>query len=171
LRGLRRSLSADLPVSMSQVHLTSLAVNGWPSCHLTPCRSRSSCCHRSDGAAQADNDFNRVTLHTSAVHTGVIARNAINVSKRTLNITVSIFDGVIEPGKNSPKLLEGPTLINTPPAWKRRSTTAHPPTTMKGIAYFRSLAPAIGMTCGLFRMPFLPGRAAWTAGRPFSRSS
>src|SRR5712691_6007619 len=38
-RGLRRSFSLDLPVSMSQVHLTSLAVNGLPSCHLTPWRS------------------------------------------------------------------------------------------------------------------------------------
>ena len=39
LRGLSRSLSCDLPSSMSQVHLTSAAVNGLPSCHLTPCRS------------------------------------------------------------------------------------------------------------------------------------
>src|SRR5262245_31351613 len=39
LRGLRRSLFSDLPVSMSQVHLTSWAVNGLPSCHLTPSRS------------------------------------------------------------------------------------------------------------------------------------
>src|SRR5215510_8896056 len=39
LRGLRRSLFSDLPVSRSQVHLTSLAVNGLPSCHLTPSRS------------------------------------------------------------------------------------------------------------------------------------
>jgi hypothetical protein len=39
LRGLRRSFSADLPVSRSQVHLTSLAVNGLPSCHLTPGRN------------------------------------------------------------------------------------------------------------------------------------
>src|SRR5437588_7619817 len=39
LRGLRRSFSLALPVSRSQVHLTSLAVNGLPSCHLTPCRS------------------------------------------------------------------------------------------------------------------------------------
>src|SRR3984893_3465483 len=38
LRGLRRSFSADL-VSRSQVHLTSLAVNGLPSCHLTPGRN------------------------------------------------------------------------------------------------------------------------------------
>jgi hypothetical protein len=39
LRGLIRSLSLPLPVSRSQVHLTSLAVKGWPSCHLTPRRS------------------------------------------------------------------------------------------------------------------------------------
>src|SRR5712691_9571850 len=39
LRGLRRSLSLALPVSKSQVHFTSLAVNGLPSCHLTPCRN------------------------------------------------------------------------------------------------------------------------------------
>src|SRR6266568_1980374 len=36
LRGLMRSFSLALPVSRSQVHLTSLAVNGLPSCHLTP---------------------------------------------------------------------------------------------------------------------------------------
>jgi hypothetical protein len=122
------------------------------------------------GTAQADNDFNRVTLNTSAVHTGVIACNVINVSKKTLNITISIFDGIIEPGKNSPNLLEGPTLINTPPGME--ATIDHgTPTTMKGIACFRSLAPAIGMTCGRFRMPSLPGRAVWTAARPFFRSS
>src|SRR5260370_16784916 len=39
LRGLRRSLASDLPSSMSQVHLTSLAVKGPPSCHLTLSRS------------------------------------------------------------------------------------------------------------------------------------
>src|SRR5207302_5411560 len=39
LRGLRRSLSANLPCNMSHVHLTSLAVNGLPSCHLTPWRN------------------------------------------------------------------------------------------------------------------------------------
>src|ERR1700744_1002069 len=38
-RGLRRSLSLSLPVSMSQVHLTSAAVKGLPSCHLTPWRN------------------------------------------------------------------------------------------------------------------------------------
>src|SRR5437868_5641090 len=39
LRGLMRSFSADLPCSSSHVHLTSAAVNGLPSCHLTPRRS------------------------------------------------------------------------------------------------------------------------------------
>src|SRR5712671_5978740 len=39
LRGLRRSLSLVLPLSISQVHLTSWAVKGLPSCHLTPSRS------------------------------------------------------------------------------------------------------------------------------------
>src|ERR1700738_2394948 len=34
-----RSFSASLPLSRSQVHLTSRAVNGLPSCHLTPWRS------------------------------------------------------------------------------------------------------------------------------------
>src|SRR3954449_5234657 len=39
LRGLIRRLSAVLPCSRSKVHLTSLAVNGLPSCHLTPSRN------------------------------------------------------------------------------------------------------------------------------------
>src|SRR5438093_6827655 len=34
-----RSFSLALPARRSQVHLTSLAVNGLPSCHLTPWRS------------------------------------------------------------------------------------------------------------------------------------
>jgi hypothetical protein len=44
------------------------------------------------GTAQAENDYNRVTLYTSAIHTGVIACNAINVSKKKLTITISIID-------------------------------------------------------------------------------
>src|ERR1700724_2724355 len=39
LRGLILSFSVPLPCSSSQVHLTSLAVNGLPSCHLTPWRN------------------------------------------------------------------------------------------------------------------------------------
>src|SRR5215831_10413553 len=39
LRGLVRSLSSLLPRIRSQVHLTSAAVKGLPSCQLTPCRS------------------------------------------------------------------------------------------------------------------------------------
>src|SRR6516162_9923652 len=34
-----RSLSLPVPIRRSQVHLTSAAVNGLPSCHLTPWRS------------------------------------------------------------------------------------------------------------------------------------
>src|SRR3954463_16736938 len=39
LRGFCRNFCCDLPISMSNVHLTSAEVNGLPSCHLTPCRS------------------------------------------------------------------------------------------------------------------------------------
>src|SRR6516225_7756630 len=39
LRGLTRSFSLDLPVNMSQVHWTSLAVKGLPSCQDTPRRN------------------------------------------------------------------------------------------------------------------------------------
>ena len=40
LRGLRlKSCVSPLPISIRQVHCTSFAVNGWPSCHFTPCRS------------------------------------------------------------------------------------------------------------------------------------
>ncbi len=40
LRGLRlKSWTSLLPMIIRQVHCTSLAVNGAPSCHLTPCRS------------------------------------------------------------------------------------------------------------------------------------
>src|SRR6478735_7945329 len=36
-RGLRlKSCVSALPISIRQVHCTSLAVNGWPSCHFTP---------------------------------------------------------------------------------------------------------------------------------------
>src|SRR5216684_4130728 len=40
LRGLRwKSCVSPLPISIRQVHCTSFAVNGLPSCQLTPCRS------------------------------------------------------------------------------------------------------------------------------------
>src|ERR1700704_3911721 len=40
LRGFLRNVCCDTPRNMSQVHFTSLAVKGWPSCHLTPSRNR-----------------------------------------------------------------------------------------------------------------------------------
>ena len=54
LRGLTRSFSLDLPASVSQVHLTSCAVNGLPSCHLTPVRSRNVSAVLSSSRAVAD---------------------------------------------------------------------------------------------------------------------
>src|SRR4029078_6764480 len=36
LRGFLRNLSSPLPCNRSNVHFTSFAVNGFPSCHLTP---------------------------------------------------------------------------------------------------------------------------------------
>jgi len=36
LARVERSLSFAVPCNSSQVHVTSLAVNGLPSCHLTP---------------------------------------------------------------------------------------------------------------------------------------
>src|ERR1700754_1396625 len=39
-RGLRlKSCVSVFPISIRQVHCTSLAVNGWPSCHFTPWRN------------------------------------------------------------------------------------------------------------------------------------
>src|SRR5438876_11277142 len=38
LRGFFRNLSSDFPISLSQVHFTSLAEKGFPSCHFTPSR-------------------------------------------------------------------------------------------------------------------------------------
>jgi hypothetical protein len=54
------------------------------------------------GMAQADNDHASITLYTSAIHTGVIACNAINVSKKTLKITISIIDGETGQVLNTP---------------------------------------------------------------------
>jgi hypothetical protein len=54
------------------------------------------------GMAQADNEHASITLYTSAIHTGVIACNAINVSKKTLKITISIIDGETGQVLNTP---------------------------------------------------------------------
>jgi hypothetical protein len=43
LAGLTRSFSLDFPVSMSKVHWTSLAMNGLPSCQVTPWRASTAC--------------------------------------------------------------------------------------------------------------------------------
>jgi len=90
------------------------------------------------GTAQADNDTNRVTLYTSAIHTGVIACNAINVSKKTLHITISIFDGTMPTGhETSPALLEGPTLIKTPPGMEATIDHGSPIDSNEGYCVFQ----------------------------------
>jgi hypothetical protein len=88
--------------------------------------------------AQADNDTNRITLYTSAIHTGVIACNAINVSKKTLNITISIFDGTMPTGnETSPILLEGPTLIKTPAGMEATLDHGSPTDSNEGYCVFQ----------------------------------
>src|SRR3954469_14283806 len=60
---LRKSCTSPLPISMRQVHCTSLAVNGWPSCHFTPWRSLN------------------VNLVLVASHDQLSARSGITVSR------------------------------------------------------------------------------------------
>src|SRR6202023_580859 len=63
LRGFTRSLSLPVPISRSQVHLTSAAVNGLPSCHLTPWRS------------------GKVSSVPSSLHDQLVARSGTTVSR------------------------------------------------------------------------------------------
>src|SRR3954469_25966698 len=64
LRGLRlKSCVSALPISIRQVHCTSLAVNGWTSCHFTSRRSLN------------------VNLVLVASHDQLSARSGITVSR------------------------------------------------------------------------------------------
>jgi hypothetical protein len=45
------------------------------------------------GTAQADDEDNSTTLYISAVLGGRLSCNAVNVSRKTLTITISIIDG------------------------------------------------------------------------------
>lgn len=72
------------------------------------------------------------TLYTSAIHTGVIACNAINVSKKTLNITISIIDATMP----SPPLA-GPTLIHTPPGVEATIDFGSPTDSNEGYCIFQ----------------------------------
>ena len=60
------------------------------------------------GTAQAD-----TTLYTSATRGGRLSCIAVNVSKKTLTITMSIIDGITN--KTEPTVLAGPTQIVTDP--------------------------------------------------------
>src|SRR6516165_8399504 len=61
-----RSFSLALPIKRSQVHLTSAAVNGLPSCHLTPCRN------------------GKVSSVPSSLHDQLLARSGTTVSRLDL---------------------------------------------------------------------------------------
>src|SRR6202047_5009278 len=63
LRGLMRSFSLALPCNRSIVHLTSAAVTGLPSCHLTPWRS------------------GKVSSVPSSLHDQLVARSGTTVSR------------------------------------------------------------------------------------------
>jgi hypothetical protein len=49
------------------------------------------------GTAQADDDHNSTTLYTSATLGGRLSCNAVNVSRKTLTITIPIIDGTGHP--------------------------------------------------------------------------
>src|SRR5262249_36596225 len=85
LRGLRRSLSLDLPVSRSQVHLTSLAVKGLPSCHLTPSRN------------------GKVSSVPSSLHDQPVARSGTIDCKLFLFYVLVEHDEVIEHRHHRPR--------------------------------------------------------------------
>src|ERR1700719_709266 len=86
LRGLILSFSDPLPCSSSQVHLTSLAVNGLPSCHLTPWRNL------------------KVSTVPSSFHDHSLARSGTIVSSRFCamcwsNITRLLNTAIIGPSE------------------------------------------------------------------------
>src|ERR1700755_1528860 len=71
-RGLRlKSCVSALPMSIRQVHCTSLAVNGWPSCHFTPWCSL------------------KVSLGLVASHDQLSARSPITVSRLSCGLAGS----------------------------------------------------------------------------------
>jgi hypothetical protein len=76
--------------------------------------------------ARADNDRNSITLYTSAIRTGVIACNAVNVSRKTLTITISIIDAATGAVLNTPSPM--PTYPGKPEATDDfGDPTANPP--------------------------------------------
>jgi hypothetical protein len=85
------------------------------------------------GTTQADSDKPGVTLYTSAIHTGVIACNAVNVSRKTLNITISIID--IE--KGLPLAGSNPDRQTTPPGREATSDVGSPTDSNEGYCVFQ----------------------------------
>jgi len=85
------------------------------------------------GTTQADSDKLSVTLYTSAIHTGVIACNAVNVSRKTLHITISIIDiekGLALTGSN-------PDRQTTHPGREATSDVGSPTDSNEGYCVFQ----------------------------------
>ena len=59
------------------------------------------------GTAQGDDDHNRTTLYTSAILASRLSCNAVNVSRKTLTITISIIDGT---GEKPTQLVDAITM-------------------------------------------------------------
>jgi hypothetical protein len=85
------------------------------------------------GTTQADSDKLSVTLYTSAIHTGVIACNAVNVSRKTLHITISIID--IE--KGLPLAGSNPDRQITHPGREATSDVGSPTDSNEGYCVFQ----------------------------------
>src|SRR3982074_1377713 len=83
LRGLRlKSWVSALPMSIRHVHCTSLAVNGWPSCHFTPWCSL------------------KVSLVLVGSHDQLSARSGMTVSRLSCGLAGSNTTRLLKPGGN-----------------------------------------------------------------------
>ena len=89
-----RSFSLDLPCSRSQVHLTSLAVNGLPSCHLTPWRN------------------GKVSSVPSSLHDQPVARSGtIELQAVLLDVLIE-HDEIVEHAHHRPLGVDGRLLVD-----------------------------------------------------------
>src|SRR5690348_18309123 len=136
LRGLTRNFSVDLPVIRSQVHLTSAAVNGLPSCHSTPSRSL------------------KVSSFPSSLHDQLEARSE-TIELRVFcgtcwsNITRLLNTPIIGPSTtivdsswiDTLAMLVPSGILRTPPDFSAKAgSLAHRPTTPHATNKFRSFA-------------------------------
>ena len=77
-----KSWVSPLPMIIRQVHCTSLAVKGWPSCHFTPCRSL------------------KVSFVFVASHDQLSARSGITVSRLSCGLAGSNITRLLNTAEN-----------------------------------------------------------------------